>query len=61
MYYKLFNYIWYIYIYIAESCVDSIFAGLLLGRNSFDFSILPSTKTRREKKALNYLMGESSI
>ena len=53
--------IYMIYIYIAESCVDSMFPGRLLGRNSFDFSILPSTKTRLEKKALNYLMGESSI
>ena len=59
--YYIFLTIYDTYIYIAESCVDSIFAGLLLGRNSFDFSILPSTKTRREKKALNYLMGESSI
>ena len=47
----------YIYIYIAESCVDSIFAGLLLGRNSFDFSILPSTKTRREKKSTQLFDG----
>ena len=51
----------HIYIYIAESCVDTMFAGRLLGRNSFDFSILPSTKARLEKNALNYLMGESSI